>query len=142
MRHRSYLTVWMALVLGAALVGCTTSRVFAQPNDSAVSHVPGEVIIKVTEAADQAIKTATRAQHPPVTGLDSLDALLMKYGADSLEPLFPHSPTPELSRFYKLHIRHEASVADAVAELSQDPHIESAQANASMTAYPDQGEMP
>jgi hypothetical protein len=119
------------------------------------SYVPGQVLVNVDGEAMQAIDRAIQDGTFPTTGLESLDAALARSGAVSAELLFKESPEdlerlkaehperakripegaqpPELSGTYTLTLKSGASVEDAIAALSGDPHVRYAQPNTYMS---------
>lgn len=160
-----------ALLLSVAitLLGCAAYRASAQaervgrtdPESSPpADYVPGEVIVKVSPEAAQAIEQATAAEVPLVTSIESLDRLLAQYGVTAIEPVFSHAQDPEsikakyperskrippgaevpdLSRTYLVHFSADVDAMEAASALSQDPHVEYAQPNylATIQAQPE-----
>lgn len=114
--------------------------------------MPGELLVKFTKDAAQAIEQARGRDDPAaplVIGIEPLDQLFMTYGVAAIEPVFPHSQdseaiaskfperakrippgaeVPDLSRTYLLHLG-EGDVLTAAAEFARDPHVEYAQPN-------------
>lgn len=114
------------------------------------AYAPGELIVSFTEEAMQAIEQARTEGTLPVVGLESLDALFVKYGVNAIEPLFPGAPSPkeieakfperakrappeakpfDMRGVYKLTLNPEVDLLQIAFEFLADPSIEYAQPN-------------
>ncbi len=133
----------LPLGVGLLLVGCASLRAETQapeevrrePSAARPHYAAGELLVKVTPEAAQAIEQARASQAFPRTGLGSLDQLFTDYGITAIERVFPHTSSPELSRTYKLSLSPDQSVQAAAAAFSRDPHVEYAQPNYVATVY-------
>ena len=116
------------------------------PSDAA--YIPGELLVKFTQEAVEAVEQAREANQLPTIGIESLDALVAKYAVTLIEPVFPQAQDPDairlkfperarrapagaelpdLSRTYKLTFDPQKDVLEALVDFLADPSIESAE---------------
>lgn len=120
----------VCLALGLAAVAATAAfagMVATAPGEYALTN---QIEIEFTRASGITQGEILNAATGPVTGVASVDALLAKYDAATLEPLFPKAdPNYEvdLSRFYIITFRKDLADAFAVArEFEADANVERA----------------
>ncbi len=148
------LTVTCSLV-GCASVGFSADRQAAgEPPAAAPRYMPGEVLIKVKPEAARAIQQARATGAITATGIASLDALLSRYGVVTIEPVFQGpsdsdainarfperakraprgAAPPDLGGFFKLSLKPDANIPDAVSAFGLDPNVDVAQPNYTIT---------
>jgi len=96
---------------------------------SLAETIPGVVAVKIHSTAT--VKSLARAR--PTTGLGSLDALLQRVGAHSVQKMFRHRPTqpgsgtPDISRILKVRIPESVNPAAVARALERDPNVEYAE---------------
>ena len=151
-------TAWIAApVLAGLVMAFPTSQVMAEVELSAIDspqetspYVTGELLVKFTEEAAEAIEQAREAGQLPIVGDETLDVLFEKYGVTAIEHVFPNAQNPEairfkfperakrtppgaevpdLSRTYKLTFNPEKNLMEALLELVVDPNVEYAEPN-------------
>lgn len=142
------------LMIGLACLGSLACRAeIVGESMDAPGYAAGELLVKVTPEAAKAIEAARADGRLPRTGLESLDALLTRFSARAIEPLFraadPETVTarfparaarapeqadvPDLSRIYKITVHPATDLPAAVAAFTEDPHVEYAEPNSLMS---------
>ncbi len=152
---RIVLVAGLGVLAGCCLPSHAASRV---PNDTQLDPVvPGQVLVKFTPGAADAIERARHAGTLPRVDIASLNELLIRYGVTQIEPAFPGSLTsdevarrfprraarapakasiPDLSRTYLLTMTSRDDPATIASAFAADPHVEAAQPNQIMTVQP------
>ena len=141
-------------LVGCASIGFSADRETSELPSVASGYAPGELLIKVKPEAAKAIQQARATGAVTATSLPSLDALLSRYGVVTIDPVFQGpldaaainekfperakraaggTPPPDLTGYYKLTLKPDADIRDAVSAFGLDPNVELAQPNYTVT---------
>lgn len=130
-----------------------------QTVEDRADYVPGQILIRLNERAGEMIEAARGiAGSPTTTGIGWFDALNARYGVTNIEGVFEHAfdldtirerfperarrapwndPEPPSLRYvYKLTLRPEIDVRQAVADYAAQPDVLYAEPNYLATTQP------
>lgn len=121
--------IWMLMMALAVLLVPTSLPAHAvpvQPEVAPPEYVPGELLVKFRQTLEPAL-----TRDVPRTGIASVDALLQRTGATTIQPVFPHSASSGqgLNRIYKVTFAPDVDVLATAGALAADADIEYVEPN-------------
>jgi hypothetical protein len=136
------LGLWLVTILL-----CSPYAVHSEENGGLQSNpfVPGELIVKFSSEAAQAIKKARgNSQEGRLisTGIQSLDSLINQYDAQEISPVFSefiteNASASNLSGVYKITFnKYLFDLHEALQDFQTNPYVEYAELNSIMTINP------